>query len=77
MVTLAPTACVRSATRKTCRDNREGGDPAPQERKVGRWESHDLKKKSKGVLNMGLLGGEDSYLTWEAFNLLKGVGEQW
>lgn len=49
MVTPAPTACARSATRKTCRDNREGGDPAPQERKVGRWERHDLKKAVKGA----------------------------
>lgn len=34
MVTPAPTACARSATRNTCRDNREGGDPAPRERKL-------------------------------------------
>lgn len=38
MVTPATTACVRSATRNTCRDNREGGDPAPQTRKVWGWE---------------------------------------
>lgn len=42
MVTPAPTACAPSATRNTCRDNREGDDPAPQERKVGRWERRDL-----------------------------------
>lgn len=34
MVTPAPMACVRSATRNTFRDSREGDGPAPQERKV-------------------------------------------
>lgn len=34
-VTPAPTACVLSATRNTCRDSREVDDPAPQEKKVG------------------------------------------
>lgn len=48
MVIPAPTACVRSATRNTFRDNREGGDPAPQERKVGRWERGDLYKERGG-----------------------------
>lgn len=35
-VTPAPTACARYATRKTCKDNREGDDPAPQVRDEGK-----------------------------------------
>lgn len=31
-------ACARSATRNTCRGNREEGVPALQVKKVGRWE---------------------------------------
>lgn len=37
-VTPAPTACARYATRKTCKDNREGDDPAPQVRDGGEEE---------------------------------------
>lgn len=56
-VTPAPTACARSVTRKTCKDNREGADPALQVREVGRWEMHDLTQKwGRGSLCTGMLG---------------------
>lgn len=38
MVTPAPMACAQSAIRNTCRDNKEGGEQAPQERRVRRWK---------------------------------------